>query len=287
MQDSEFNHNKEIKKHFLVNRPIPKSWKLQDESAELYGYIYCIENKISGRKYIGSTYATYVGVVKPGPLAALSKRANQYIYEYNKALKNTSNSVKQTYRPILQAILEYGIENFVMYPIAETSQETHTKMEQYFIDFFDTMNFGYNIAHPIPTNKNKGRKLTLQDKISRSEPVICINMNLQQIIFSDSMKLFADYLGVTKDLIKNANRKGKPYKGWFIFYIDKSKREYILINNVINDQNVRTQDRHSQKAKDFYTGLYDSINHYLEQSPKENDEYFPNFKRLDDLIYTE
>jgi len=278
--------NQEIKKKFLVNKPIDPIHKIPNiYNLDRYGYIYCIENLLNGKKYIGSTYSLNIGVANSGPMASLQKRASQYIYEYNKALK--SKGVKKIHRPIIQAMIDEGIENFIMYPIAETLQPVHTDMENYFINLYDTIKNGYNLDEAINTRKTSRSNLSAKEKLLRSEPIIAVNMNQQKLIFSDSMKLFADYLHTTKDLIKNANRTGKPYRGWFIFYIDSVKREDVLINNVINDQDKRSQDRHSEKAKNFYKTLYDTIGLYLKNYPKTNQEYFPNFEKLDDLKYTE
>ena len=285
MQKYQFDSNQTMKDAFLNNRPIPSKFRLATGEIP-YGYIYCIENKTNGKKYFGSTYSVYVGVAHPRPMHSLSKRASHYIYEYNKAMQNMTNGAKKTYRPIIQAMVNEGINNFVMYPVAETTKKTHISLENYFIRINDTINLGYNINHAGTSAKRKGRVLSIQDKLIRSEKILAINMNKQELVVADSMKLFADFIGTTKDIIKNNARKGLTYRGWFIFYINKEKREYVLINNVINDQDKRRADRHSEKAKEFYKSLYNSVSSYLEPFPSTNNEYFPNFKRLDDLLYT-
>ena len=133
--------NKEIKRNFLVDREIESRYRAP--IGKFYGYIYCIENKKNGKKYIGSTYSTWVGVETPDPMAAMMKRASGYIYEYNTALKS-SPSVRKVLRPIMQAMVDDGIENFIMYPLAETTQKTHTQQENEWIDRFDTIENGYN-----------------------------------------------------------------------------------------------------------------------------------------------
>jgi len=173
-----------------------------------------------------------------------------------------------------------------MYPLAETTKDTHGIAEKYFIRKYNTdnPNYGYNVTRGGSLVGKIGRKMNPDDKKLRSDKVIAVHMNDKKLIIADSMKLFGDYVGTSKDMIKNAVRKGMPYKGWFIFYTDAEKRKYILINNVINDQDKRTQDRHSEKAKTFYTELCNSISGYLSLD-KSSDEYFPKFNILPNLEY--
>jgi hypothetical protein len=181
-------------------------------------------------------------------------------------------------------MVQDGFENFRMYPIAETTRDTHYDAERYFIDIFNSIENGYNINKVKPSTKFKtiGTIHDAQNKRLRSEPVLCINLNKEEIIFSDSMKLFADYMNSSKDMIKNCVRAGRAYKGWFIFYIDNNKRELILYKHVLGD-NLSKNYTHSEKSKAFYKDLCLTISSYL-KSPNKN-EFFPNFKILDSLIY--
>lgn len=280
---NELLNNKNTISNFLINRPIPEKYRLTVDKIP-FGYIYCIENKLTGMKYIGSTYSVWAGIQKPRPYTSLSKRASHYLYEYNKAMKSITAGNKVTYRPIIQAMIDNGFNNFIMYPICETTPANHTGMENYFIDIYDTIKSGYNVSRAgVPTAT--GRVLTARDKQIRSEGIIAVNMNDKKLVVSESMKLLGDYIGTTKDQIKNGNRNGKPVKGWFIFYLNPDKRHEILFKNVIHDQNKRKQERHSDKAKSFYIGLYNAIELHLNETY--HSEYFPGFERLPNLIYTD
>ena len=281
VQDYEFEANRKLKENFLRDWPIEKELQVNDPD-QFYGFIYCIQNKNTGRRYIGSTFSTYVGTIKPRARAALLKRAGQYIYAYNKALKDTKSALASR-RPIIRAMVEFGIDNFVMYPIAETTKKNHTELENYFIKKYDTIATGYNSELAGKTNNLGGRKQTTHDKLVRSMSIICVNMNQKKIIQSDSMKLFADYVGTSKDMIKNVNRHCLSYKGWFVFYTNKQKRDALAMYLV---QDLPRIQKHSPEAKRFYLGLCDSIGQYLEDLETGN-EYFPGFERLPDLVYTE
>ena len=232
--------NREIKKNFLVDREIEEANKVPE--GQFYGYIYCIENKNTGKKYVGSTYSTWTGVKNPNPLSIMSKRASGYIYEYNSGMK-TSSSVKKVLRPVVQAMIDEGIENFIMYPIAETTVKTHTKLENEWIDKLDTRFTGYNGSEAYPlklTDKSPRRVYTSAQRAGISDPVIAVNMNRKEIICADSMKLLGDRLGTSKDIIKNNVRGARNYKGWFIFYMSKDKRQDIVDTKVIpNDFGIQ------------------------------------------------
>lgn len=278
VEKSELDTNRALISKFLQDIPIQKKYL----EKEPFGYIYCIENKKTKMKYIGSTYSRMIGNAKPIPYTQLRKRASNYLYEY-KCVLNNKSSAKQYSRPIIKAMCEDGFENFIMYPLAETRRSNHAEMEKMFMRTFDTLNNGYNV-NPAGANMNKsGTKLMAKDKLLRSEGIVAINPNRKEIIFSESMKLFGDYLNSSKDMIKNSNRKGRPYRGWFIFYIDRNKRSFVLEHNVLNEEGKPKNEAHSEKAKAHYKELCETVGRYLE-SPNAN-EYFIGFTVLPMLAY--
>lgn len=277
--EQERTKNRETLEKFLVNKEIPKEFCVNDPNIMPYGFIYVIENLVNHKKYVGSTYSVWQGIKRPRPLVSMHKRATMYIYEYNKYSKTPNDAP----RDIIKAMIEFGIENFIMYPVAETVRWNHIELETFFIDKFNTIKNGYNMNYPVNTRRLGGNSMSEIDKKTRSIPIVAINMQGQEIIFADSMKLFADFVGTSKDMIKNVTRKGMPYKGWFVFYLDKPKREHILVNNVINDQDKRLQDRHSEEAKKRYKRLYDEIDLFI--IDRLIDRHFPGFKLLDNIVY--
>lgn len=99
------------------------------------GYIYCIENLINGKKYIGQTTKT------------IDARWTQH--------KSSANADIPKYY-IHKAIKKYGIENFVVYEISKISctdkkdLKNHLDyMEKFYIKQYNTMfdESGYNLTH--------------------------------------------------------------------------------------------------------------------------------------------
>lgn len=279
-------NNRKILQSFLELRDIPKEYKAPIIPGERspYGFIYCIENKLNHRKYIGSTYSVWVGIANPSIYAPLRKRASGYIYEYNNALKTTS-SVRRTQRSILQAMVQYGIENFVMYPIAETTRFNHSEMEIKMINKYDTILNGYNQTLIGGSSNKHGiyRAMSDAEKKARSESILAVNMNNKLLQFADSMKLFGETMGSSKDLIKNAARCGRPHKGWFIFYEDQNKRHAVLQNILDGEISYIKHARLSKDFVQFYQGLCKSVDDYLDKPIKS--EIFYDFKLLPDISF--
>ena len=274
-------HNREIRDMMLQDISIDNKYKLLYDEVP-FGYIYCIENKKNGKKYIGSTYSYYSS--NDDILPRLNKRLSHYLYEYNK-LRNSTRSIKYVSRPIIRAMVDDDIENFIMYPLAETTKQNHFKAEDYFIQKYNTIKNGYNV-HKKARGNPIGRNMTVKDKLLRSDPIIAIHLNHKKIIFSDSMKLLADYLNTSKDIIKNNNRQGRVYKGWYIFYIDADKRNYVF-NYYVLQNNLGIQKRgnpryHSESSKKFYSELISKVSLYL-KNPQ--GELFSDFQILDPLEY--
>lgn len=280
LSDNELKQNKILLANFLIDKPIEDQYKIKEFPYNPFGFIYCIENKTTHRKYVGSVYSNWNDIKNPNPLTSLKKRASQYLYEYNK-IKNYTSSTEIIARPIIKAMVEEGFDNFIMYPIGETVRQNHVIAEKYFIDLYDSVNNGYNVLNGGAYIFKPGNIMSHPDKLTRSDNIICIHLNNRQIIYSDSMKLFADYLTTTKDIIKNANRKGRTHKGWYIFYIDKEKRHYVKDYFVLGD-GLSKNDRHSEKSKTFYVTMVENIDLYIDNT---NSELFSQFEILSPLRY--
>lgn len=108
------------------------------------GIIYVIENKINGNRYVGQT-------VMP-----LNKRWLAHIQES----KTFSD------RPLYRAINKYGLDNFNIRILDETTEDKLNEREIYWIEYFDTYSNGYNTTTGEESNKNI--KDDIRDTISQS-----------------------------------------------------------------------------------------------------------------------
>ena len=87
-------------------------------------YIYCITNKVNGKKYIGKTTET------------ISKRFSEHCSE--------ANSGRFGNRPLYKAMRKYGIENFSIELLVECKEGDLESYEIMFIDKYNTYHSGYN-----------------------------------------------------------------------------------------------------------------------------------------------
>lgn len=89
------------------------------------GCVYKIENKITGKVYIGSTIDFY-------------RRKHEHFWEL---MNKSHHSIK------LQSDYDkYGEENFSMSIIEECENDIRFDREQYYIDLYDAANKGYNTS---------------------------------------------------------------------------------------------------------------------------------------------
>nr|DAF13733.1 MAG TPA: intron associated endonuclease [Caudoviricetes sp.] len=86
----------------------------------VYGYVYCIENKVNGKKYIGITTRTM----------------NKRFEEHKKANSYIGNAIRK-----------YGVSNFSIseLDIAKTHEEL-CQLEVFYIEKFKTFENGYNLT---------------------------------------------------------------------------------------------------------------------------------------------
>lgn len=88
--------------------------------------IYCITNKINGKKYVGKTHLP------------ITSRFSQHIHD---ALFRPSMN-----RPLHKAILKYGRENFDIELLCTCSIEESDSKESYYINKLGTYRKGYNVT---------------------------------------------------------------------------------------------------------------------------------------------
>lgn len=113
--------------------------------------IYCITNKINGKKYIG-----------------LSKNIYRRWGEHKRTSFNPSS--KEYYYPLHSAMRKYGVEQF-SFEIIEKCEESFLKeREKYWINYYNSVNTGYNLTlggefSCLTGENHPGAKLTQADVI--------------------------------------------------------------------------------------------------------------------------
>lgn len=181
--------------------------------------IYKVTNLTNGKIYIGQT-------------VDFRKRVS----EYKNADKKTGI---QANRAIMKAIKDEGKDNFNIEIIEECDMLDLNIKEKNYITEYDSTNpeYGYNgnagvaMQYSVEGNKKKsishtGLKESASTKKKKSNTIIAIND--EHIIVSDSGKLFGDYIGKSKDYIKNCLRQPSAVCGYRLFYDDIEKRTAIL-----------------------------------------------------------
>ena len=109
-------------------------------SSDVISGIYCIENKVNGKKYIGSSKDIY-------------GRWLQHEYQLNKGEHHS--------RYLQFAWNKYGKDNFKFYILEKCEEDKLFEREQYYYDFYECCgDKGYNVC---PIAKTPAHKMTMRD----------------------------------------------------------------------------------------------------------------------------
>ena len=191
-------------------------------------YIYKITNKVNSKVYIGQS-------VRP-----VEKRFNRHM---NDAIKNKLDT------HFARAIRKYGKDNFICEVIdTAINQNDLTLKEQYWIQYYDSVNFGYNETDAISkcggntyASKTKEELLGISEKIRKSKmgklnpnskSIKCYNIETDDELFFETVRECQEYFGEKHHrFISNRvlNKTISLYKNaWRIAYADGEYGEYTI-----------------------------------------------------------
>lgn len=88
------------------------------------GQIYCIENQINHKKYIGQT------------MRGINARWAMHQRDYQQS--------RCSHYPLYRAMNKYGVNNFICNLIEEVDEDKLDEREKYWIQYYDSYNSGYN-----------------------------------------------------------------------------------------------------------------------------------------------
>lgn len=154
----------------------------------MQGYIYLIENKINGHKYVGMTQFS------------LERRWKEHLRDCTQ--KKTEK------RPLHMAIRKYGEENFSISLIEECSVEILAEREKFWIQQYNTYSNGYNA-----TLGGDGKAFYSAEDIVKAYYTYYNITVVAKVIgcSSDTVSIYLDLMDVKRDLeLEHSFKSGNP-----------------------------------------------------------------------------
>lgn len=207
--------SKEYQERFLDMNHLPELIRVAPKSSTDVYYIYVIENLKNGKRYVGKAKNIYA-------------RAT----DYTRGIRNADSYNTKKYRFMMKTLYEEGIENFIMYPIATCDGNVEAGYLE--VEMMQALNtlypYGYNIrsAHDfVGRRTNYGYAHSVKTKAKKSKIMVCLHPELKSGFISIGMKLFGDFIGSSKDQVKNCAKRPCKHHGYYIFYMNDIDREAV------------------------------------------------------------
>lgn len=182
---------------------------------ECYGIVYCIENIINNKKYIGQT------------IQKLNRRIKMHFYE-STYLHRTAN------RALYQAIRKYGQENFKSFVLATcNSKEELDEQEIYWIKYYNTLasGIGYNMTAGGQIEKKNHENKETSDALSQvygGREFLVFDLKGNFVKSEVNQTVFAEEIGCGRPTVNNVlcGRKNQV-KGYILIFKDKFSDELL------------------------------------------------------------
>lgn len=220
--------------------------------------IYKITNLLDKKVYIGQT-------------CNFRKRLSDY--------KNIHKKENPT-QAVAKAIRDHGTENFTIEILEFCDTNSLNILEDKYIDLYKSYDqkYGYNYASTNGANTELSRKRkseahiglkeSSETKRKKSNMILAIKDDV--IIICDSGKLFGDFIGKSKDYIKNCLRQPSSVQGYRLYYDDYNKRQ---------DIKKKMEKKRCIRDLGYMTTLY-MLDKIESEGVETIDSYFKEVKRL-------
>ena len=202
--------------------------------------IYCIENKINGKKYIGKA-------------KNIKKRWADHIRKLNKGTHDN--------KYLLTAWEKYGRENFDFNIIELCEIDKLIEREIFYISFFDTFNHGYNLT--VGGDGLPGYKHSSDTKKIMSEKASGRIITKEQI--EKRKETISNWSDEEKEIFHKNLSEG--HKGQVVSAETREILSNYFKNNPSRKKGVFTHTEESKKKTS------ESMKRYYENKRKEADQY--------------
>jgi predicted transcriptional regulator len=221
---------------------IPK--KTYDNAASLKKLIFADNRGLSGiYRWINKiNKKTYVGSGKD-----LAKRLAIYY--------KTSELIKYK-RPIHQALLKYGYENFYLEILEYCTSDELIKREQYFIDLLEPEYNILKIAYSLAGFKHSKESIAIQKAkaiLDRGVAVWVWNRETDEKLVFPTQFEAGEYLGISSTWVRNAIRKGNFIKNLYLLSNNEDENFSDLAIRELRKTSIKVLNIQTKEERVFYS----------------------------------
>lgn len=199
------------------------------------GFIYKIQNQVNGKCYIGCSSKE-----------TIQERYGKNLYSLSKEADKIRNNPDIMGRPIVRAVIKYGIENFTISIIEDNIEENALhEREMYNINLHDSWihKNGYNVSDNKYTNTSKCKNLVeLSKKMTKINAYY--NFNTEETFVGSRHEMSSKYSLNISCLSCLSSGRIMCYKSWCLV---KNKHQNFERDGYYYFHNKNTKNTHLLK----------------------------------------
>lgn len=159
-------------------------------------------------------------------------------------------------RPIHQALLKYGYDNFRLEIIEYCTYDELIEREQYFLDLFESEYNILKIAYSLAGFKHSKKSIAIQKAkaiLDRGVAVWVWNRETGEKLVFPSQYEAGEYLGISSTWVRNAIRRGNLIKNIYLLSNKKDANFSELADRELRKASIKVLNTQTKEERVFYS----------------------------------